>query len=95
MEIISNMRPGHVSGMFPIASGESESSVPSIREANRARLRFIEENDRRGREAASQREKAQTEWEKTAAASQLAKRENVSPRLYSLLRKLETAKANK
>jgi hypothetical protein len=94
--IIDGMIPGFVPGLYPAPPAEQiESPVPGIREANRERLKFIQENDRRGRETARQREKAQTEWEKTAAASQLAKRENVSPRLYSLILKLETEKAKK
>ena len=94
-EITDNMPRATVPGMFPVRSVESESSVLSIREANRERLHYIAENNRRGRETARQRIAAEALAEKHLTASQLAQRENVSPRLYSLIIKLETEKAKK
>jgi len=94
-EITDNMPRGTVPGMFPVRSVESDSPIPSVRAAQADRLRYIAENDRRGRETARQRIAAEALAEKHLTASQLAQRENVSPRLYSLIIKLETEKAKK
>jgi hypothetical protein len=97
-EIIDGMSRGIVPGLFnsaPAADSLEESPVPGVREAHRARLAYIAENNRRGEATARQREKAEREFEKNITASQLAQRENVSPRLYSLILKLETEKVKK
>jgi hypothetical protein len=91
-EIIDGMSRGIVPGLFNSAPADSlaESPVPTVREAHKARLAYFAENNAKGEATARQREKAQTEWEQTAKASQLAKRENVSPRLQSLIEQLES-----
>ena len=94
-EIIDGMSRGTVPGMFPISSVESESEIPHVRAAQAERLRYISENNRRGRETERQRIAAEALAEKHLTASQLAQRENVSPRLYSLILKLETETARK
>jgi hypothetical protein len=94
-EITDGMSRGVVVGMFPVGSGESESEIPHVRAAQAERLRYISENNRRGRETERQRIAAEELAEKHLTASQLAQRENVSPRLYSLILKLETEKVKK
>jgi hypothetical protein len=80
-------------GTLSIPASALESTNPITREANRARIAAIAENDRRGRETERQRIQAQEEFEQNISASQLARRENVSPRLHGLILTLETENA--